>query len=191
MTVPPKRRTITRLILSAHFLSPIDLIKHHQGYLEKWEGPEASLQKLSRMDNHEVNCGIVFTISVVRGGGCYGGRGVDLIYATFPENDSWDIPSFLHNSELCNSGIPWAQGVFSPLSSVFKIINTHYIASSVFLVLSICMTLFTVLWICLGPVTKAASQIILLLSLNWLQLVNCCSIFLNWNSSWCFWKLSL
>lgn len=86
---------------------PIDLIKHHQGYLEKWKEVEASQCKSSRMYSDEVNHGIVFTISGERRG-----SRVDSIYATFPENDSWGIPAFLHNSELANGGIPWAQGIF-------------------------------------------------------------------------------
>lgn len=84
------------------------------------------------MDGDEVNCGTVFIISVVREGDsgrlhvCYCLREWQL-----------DIPAFLHNSELGNGGIPRAQGVFCSSSIVFKIINAHYIVSSVFLILSI------------------------------------------------------
>lgn len=120
------------MILSVYFPSPTDLIKHHQGYLERLEEPKAPQCKLDRMDGNEVNCGIVFIISVLREGDS---GGFHVCYCL----REWqlDIPAFLHNSELGNGGIPWAQGAFFSSSIVFKIINAHYIVSSVFLVLSI------------------------------------------------------
>lgn len=84
MTVPPrigeKQSSITRLILSAYLPSPTDSIKHNQGYLEKREDSEASQCQLSGMDSQEVNCGLVFALSMM--GGCHS------IYATLPENGS-------------------------------------------------------------------------------------------------------